>query len=241
MIEHTQPNDLWIFDKGCHDRKRLLALHHKGSYFLTPHSQQALQWQCQGAVFEAAAPELDQAPAKGEASYRLTCVARATFGNGQETVKEQARWNGLPLVVLAGYRFDTRKAVWQPLTLLTNLPLEAATERIGPYFYEQIAALYRDRWSIEAFFKFLKQYLSLDHLVSRSENGIEVMLYMSMIAALLLIWYQRQTRIDRGWRSVKSWLAFDVQAWLQQELLLLFARQDRPERPTPAGLLSRRE
>ena len=149
-------------------------------------------------------------------------------------------------MVVSGYRFDERKALWRPLMLLTNLPLDSS-ERIGPYSYEDVAALYRERWSIEAFFKFLKQYLSLDHFVSRSENGIEVMLYMSMIAALLLIWYQRQTQIDRGWRSVKSWLAFDVQAWLQQELTLLFAKTNQlvplvplvP--PAPASLLARRE
>jgi len=239
MLEQTQPNDLWVFDKGCHDRKRLLALHQKGSYFLTPQSQQALQ--CQEPVFEATAPVQDQAPAKGEASYRLTGVCCATFGNGQETAKEQACWNELPLVVLFGYRFDERKAIWRPLTLLTNLPLEKASQRIGPYSYGEVAALYRERWSIEAFFKFLKQYLSLDHFVSRSENGIEVMLYMSMIAALLLIWYQRQTQIDRGWRSVKSWLAFDVQAWLQQELTSLFARPSPLGGAVPASPLSKRE
>ena len=69
------------------------------------------------------------------------------------------------------------------------------------------------RWDIELFFKFIKQHLSFDHLISRNENGIRIMLHMSLIAALLLIWYQRRTGIDRGWRSVKFWFADDLTAW----------------------------
>ena len=68
------------------------------------------------------------------------------------------------------------------------------------------------------FFKFVKQHLSYSHLTSRSENGIQVMLYMSLIAAVLLIWYKQQAGIDRGWRSVKFWLAEDVRRWTQELL-----------------------
>ena len=78
--------------------------------------------------------------------------------------------------------------------------------------------MYRSRWAIEVFFKGIKQHLSFSHLTSRSENGIKVMIYMSLIAALLLIWYKQQTGIDRGWRSVKFWLADDVRRWTQELL-----------------------
>ena len=40
--------------------------------------------------------------------------------------------------------------------------------------------------------------------------------YVALSAALLLIWYQEQTGIDRGWRSVKFWLAENVRIWTQE-------------------------
>ena len=54
------------------------------------------------------------------------------------------------------------------------------------------------------------------------------MIHMSLIAALLLIWYKRETGIDRGWRSVKFWFADDVRRWTEEAL-----RQDL-QRPPPA-------
>lgn len=53
------------------------------------------------------------------------------------------------------------------------------------------------------------------HLTSRNENGIQVLIWMALITAVLLIWYQRLTGIDRGWRSVKFWFAEAARAWTQ--------------------------
>ena len=57
-----------------------------------------------------------------------------------------------------------------------------------------IAAWYKQRWEIEVFFKFIKQHLNAKHLVSRSPNGIKVMLYMTMILATLIIVYKKLNR-----------------------------------------------
>ena len=54
-----------------------------------------------------------------------------------------------------------------------------------------LAEWYRRRWEIEVFFKFIKQHLSASHLVSRSENGIKVMIYMTLIVAALIIVYKK--------------------------------------------------
>lgn len=56
---------------------------------------------------------------------------------------------------------------------------------------KEIADYYRKRWDIEVFFRFLKQELNLSHLVSMNKNGIEVMIYMTMIASMLLLIYPK--------------------------------------------------
>lgn len=56
-----------------------------------------------------------------------------------------------------------------------------------------IANEYKARWSIEVFFKFLKQNLSFAHLLSVNLNGIKVMLYMTLIMALLVKLFELET------------------------------------------------
>src|SRR5207302_2511392 len=125
----------------------------------------------------------------------------------------------MPLVVVRGLRFDTRAGAWKEMTLLTNLPVSEEGALAGPYTFLELAELYRSRWDIEIFFRFLKTRLGFRHLTSRTENGITVMIYVTLIAALLLIWYKRKSGIDRGWRSVQFWLAENLRAWTTEALV----------------------
>ena len=49
-----------------------------------------------------------------------------------------------------------------------------------------IALLYHYRWTIEIFFRFFKQILGCRHLLSRSQNGIEIQTYCAIIACMLI-------------------------------------------------------
>ena len=51
---------------------------------------------------------------------------------------------------------------------------------------EIIALMYHYRWTIEIFFRFYKQLMGGSHLISHSHNGIEIQVYCSMIACLLI-------------------------------------------------------
>lgn len=216
MQEHTQPGDLWVFDQGMHSRERLRSLAEAGAFFLTPHSTQGVR--VLRTLWQSPAETPTAAPGEGEASCVLVRAERTVFENAQTTRRQAQQWAAMPLVLVHSLRFDARTRQWKPLVLMTNLPASTDGLRAGPYTFGQLAELYRRRWDIETLFKFLKQHLGYSHLTSRSENGIQVMIYMSLIAALLLIWYQRQTGIARGWRSVKFWFADDVRQWTQQLL-----------------------
>ena len=60
---------------------------------------------------------------------------------------------------------------------------------------EEIACMYRRRWDIEIFFRFLKQELNFSHFLSLNDNGIEVILYMTMITAMLVMIYKKENQI----------------------------------------------
>jgi hypothetical protein len=51
---------------------------------------------------------------------------------------------------------------------------------------EIIALIYFYRWTIEIFFRFLKQLLGCRHLISHAQNGIEIQTYCAIIACMLL-------------------------------------------------------
>ena len=65
----------------------------------------------------------------------------------------------------------------QDIVLITNL-LDVPAE--------VIVLLYRFRWLIELFFRWLKCVLSCRHLLSENETGIQIQMYCALIACLLI-------------------------------------------------------
>jgi hypothetical protein len=65
----------------------------------------------------------------------------------------------------------------KPVRLLTSI-LDVPANVIGE--------LYRWRWKIELFFRWLKVHANFEHLMSHSENGVAVGFYIAVIAVLLI-------------------------------------------------------
>ena len=58
---------------------------------------------------------------------------------------------------------------------------------------ETIAAIYKHRWTIEIYFRFFKHILGCRHLISHNKNGIEIQMYMAIIACMLIsLWAGRK-------------------------------------------------
>jgi hypothetical protein len=66
--------------------------------------------------------------------------------------------------------------------LVTNLP-DKGEWSVGD---EEVAELYRQRWQMELLWKFLKMHLKLKRPMTKSENGIRLQIYTTLIARLLL-------------------------------------------------------
>jgi IS4 transposase len=73
----------------------------------------------------------------------------------------------------------------EPLVFLTNHLAFGATT---------IAAIYKDRWQIELFFKALKQNLKIKTFVGTSANALKVQVWTALIAMLLLKYLQLKAR-----------------------------------------------
>lgn len=72
----------------------------------------------------------------------------------------------------------------------------------------EISQAYRRRWDIEVFFRFIKQELNASHLISLNKNGIEVMLYMTQIVAMLILIYKHANGI--GYKTAKRRFKMEI-------------------------------
>lgn len=73
---------------------------------------------------------------------------------------------------------------------------------------KEVVDAYRRRWDIEVFFRFIKQELNASHLLSLNRNGIQVMLYMTLIVAMLVLIYKHANRI--GYKTAKRRVAIEI-------------------------------
>jgi Transposase DDE domain/Domain of unknown function (DUF4372) len=111
-----------------------------------------------------------------------------------------------------------RVEIWDPQSeqvlvfLSNNLKFGAST----------IAAIYKDRWAVELFFKALKQNLKLKTFVGTSPNAVKTQVWSALIAMLILRYLQLKSRF--GW-SLSNLVALlrmnlftyrDLWAWLNE-------------------------
>lgn len=85
---------------------------------------------------------------------------------------------------------------------------------------EEIAQVYKRRWEIEVFFRFIKQELNFDHIVSESENALKVMLYMSMITAILIVAYKKFNNL-KGFKIPKLRFALELEEELIKQVVII--------------------
>jgi hypothetical protein len=126
---------------------------------------------------------------------------RSTVGSITHPVRR------ITLVASGPSRLRTDRSAPEELVLLTNLVDVPA---------EVLSAVYRMRWSIELFFRFLKHVLGCRHLVSEKPQGIAIQMYCALIAALLLSQLTGQSLGKAGVRLASLYLS----GWAEEDEFL---------------------
>jgi len=105
----------------------------------------------------------------------------------------------------------------EPLIILTSLPEDS----LGA---ADLCEVYRRRWSIEMFFRWLKCTLPCRHWLAESPNGVAVQVYISLIAALLLAGRDGKLPGKREMEAIRLWQT----GWIEDdELQQALAAQKR--------------
>ncbi|WP_047151829.1 IS4 family transposase [Aneurinibacillus tyrosinisolvens] len=84
-----------------------------------------------------------------------------------------------------------------PLRLITNrFDLSA----------EEISEIYRSRWAIELFFKWLKQHVTIKQFYGMSENAIQNQIFLALIVYCLHVLVQLETNSKKKILQISRWL-----------------------------------
>jgi IS4 transposase len=85
-----------------------------------------------------------------------------------------------------------------------------------------IAAIYKDRWQIEAFFRALKQNLKIKTFVGTSANALKIQVWTALIAMLTLWFLQLGSQFKWSLSNLVALLRMnlfthrDLWAWLNE-------------------------
>jgi putative transposase len=116
-------------------------------------------------------------PVPADAAVLADQTIRLTTGHSRSRYPETLR--------LVHYRDPETGKEYVFLTNLPDLPALA------------VADLYRQRWQIETFFRWIKQNLKIKIFYGTSENGVLIQIWTALIAYLLLLWIKLRSRV--GW------------------------------------------
>src|SRR5699024_1440626 len=71
---------------------------------------------------------------------------------------------------------------------------------------DEIAELYKSRWAIELFFKWLKQHLNIKKFYAQSEQGVHNQVYIAMIVYCLHVLAQLNTNSSKTYLKISRLL-----------------------------------
>lgn len=173
-------NTIYVFDKGYCDYNWWWGINQKKAYFVTRLKNNA------AVMMESAAP----------------VTSEVILEDGIFKFKnKQPRGGKKNLYVGSLRRIVVKREGGKPLLLVTNLLNVSA---------ETIASLYKSRWDIELFFKWIKQNLRVKKFLGRSANAVKVQIATALIAYVLVYLFKNNSGNDKSLQHLLIWIRFNL-------------------------------
>lgn len=147
-------------------------------------------------------------------------VDRSTGVSSDQTITltgVKPRRLGLPTLRRVGYRDPETGQHYEFLT--NNFHLCA----------KSIADIYKQRWQVELFFKWIKQNLKIKAFLGNSKNAVMTQIWIALCTCLLLAYLKFSTKL--GWSLQKMLRLLQLNLFMRRDLMALL-RGDPPE-PDP--------
>jgi len=107
----------------------------------------------------------------------------------------------------------------QHLLLVTNLSIDKASAAL-------VGLIYRKRWDIELFFRWIKCILGCRHFFAESPQGVAIQLYLALIASVLILYYTGLRPNKRAMELIQMYLM----GWATAEELVERLKKQTQER-----------
>ena len=180
-----EPGTMLVFDRGYIRYGWWAGLTKKGIWFVS-----RLRENARYEVIESAVLSADPHPE--EKKTRVTADRRIVFPE-QKRQKDRPEFRLIEILTEEG----------EVLEFITN------AHHLDPL---TVAAVYKDRWQIETFFRSLKQLLKIKTFVGTNENAVRIQIWTALIAILIL----RYLKL----RASFHWSLSNLLALLRQQLFV---------------------
>jgi Transposase DDE domain/Domain of unknown function (DUF4372) len=169
-------NTVYVFDKGYYDFNWWWSIHQKQSFFVTRLKKNA-------AILMQENKENRSGIILEDGIFKFK--NKNPRGGKINLYQDNLR------------RISVYREGKKPLVVVTNL-LDVSPEII--------AELYKARWEIELFFKWIKQNLKLKKFLGKSENAVKIQIATAIIAYVLVQLYKNSATDDRRLQLVLIWV-----------------------------------
>lgn len=220
---HVQPGSIYLYDRGFSGYELINAHYDRHQETPTIRAHFVVRYRPAGGN----APALSEAQSQALTDHdRAAGVISDTLGRFIPSNATRHPIVHVPLrEVIVQYESEGEV---QTIRLITNLfDVSAAV----------IAMLYRQRWQIELFFRWLKCFGNFSHLISHSREGVLLHFYVAVIAAMLMY-------LHTGYRPSKylfvllSQVAQGAATW--DEILPILRERERQRELERQGAARRR-
>lgn len=176
-----EENIVYVFDKGYYDYDWWWSINEKNAYFVSRLKvNAAIQIQQQFEV---------------KKNSSILEDGLFVFSNPKPRAGKKNLYTSL------ARRVSVERKGKEPLILVTNLLNEPA---------EIIAELYKSRWEVELFFKWIKQRLKIKKFLGKSENAVKIQLITAIIAYILLFLFKND--------HIQFWPLYLLIIWVKSNI-----------------------
>ena len=166
-----EPGAIYVMDRGYLDFTRLYRLHEAKAFFVTRPKHNT---QLRRSSSMPSSPEIRAANAAAgiQSDQRIRLTGRHTPEHYPETLRR------IHLIVPESGKH---------LVLLSNNFVLPATT---------IAALYKARWQVELFFKWIKQHLRIKQFYGTSENAVKTQIWIAVSVYVLIAIIKKRLQLE---------------------------------------------
>lgn len=186
--------NIYVLDRGLQSTRTMEAFSQDAITFIVRAKENRKYVELQSLITQNQEVDLDTLILIKDSKVQLY-TGRAVQGKKGKTYYKKELVETPFRLITAKSKTNNKQEYW---FITNNFELSA----------KEITQAYRRRWDIEVFFRFIKQELNVSHLVSLNKNGIQVMIYMTLIVAMLILIYKKANKI--GYKTAKRRFKMEV-------------------------------